>query len=77
MDGPYGNFGIDDYFLERVADEQIDPNSEYWSLWIEPRVRETRAAARSGVLAGQEVLWAGDPVLGEHPAEAHRPGLAR
>ena len=34
IDGPYGNFGIEDFFLERVADQQIDPSNAYWSLWI-------------------------------------------
>ena len=74
IDGPYGNFGIDDYFLERVADEQIDPNSEYWSLWINHKFSD-KGGCQKRVLAGQDVLWAGIPFSVEHSAEAHRPGL--
>jgi len=35
IDGNYGNFGIDDYFIERVAEQVIDPNTGYWSLWVD------------------------------------------
>jgi len=60
IDGPYGNFGIDDYFLERVADEQIDPNTQYWSLWINHGFSD-KGGCQKRVLAGQDVLWAGIP----------------
>src|SRR5215211_6873539 len=60
IDGPYGNFGIDDYFLERVADEQVDPSSEYWSLWINHQFSD-KGGCQKRVLAGQDVLWAGIP----------------
>ncbi len=60
IDGPYGNFGIDDYFIERVADQQIDPNSEYWSLWINHSFSD-KGGCQKRVLAGQDVLWAGIP----------------
>jgi hypothetical protein len=60
IDGPYGNFGIDDFFLERVADEQIDPNTQYWSLWINHGFSD-KGGCQKRVLAGQDVLWAGIP----------------
>ena len=60
IDGPYGNFGIDDYFLERVADQRVDPNSEYWSLWINHQFSD-KGGCQKRVFAGQDVLWAGIP----------------
>ena len=60
IDGPYGNFGIDDYFIERVADEWIDPNSQYWSLWINHSFSD-KGGCQKRILAGQDVLWAGIP----------------
>jgi hypothetical protein len=60
IDGPYGNFGIDDYFIERVADQQIDPNNAYWSLWINHGFSD-KGGCQKRILAGQDVLWAGVP----------------
>jgi hypothetical protein len=60
IDGPYGNFGIDDYFIERVADQQVDPNSEYWALFISHQFSD-KGGCQKRVLAGQDVLWAGIP----------------
>ena len=60
IDGPYGSFGIDDFFIERVADQQIDPNTAYWSLWIN-QVFSDQGGCQKRVLAGQDVLWAGIP----------------
>jgi hypothetical protein len=60
IDGDYGNFGIDDYFIDRVADQQIDTNSEFWSLWINQQFSD-KGGCQKRVLAGQDVLWAGIP----------------
>ena len=60
IDGPYGNFGIDDFFIERVADQQIDPTTAYWSLWINQAFSDL-GGCQKRVLAGQDVLWAGIP----------------
>ena len=60
IDGPYGNFGIEDFFLERVADQQIDPSTGYWSLWINHGFSD-KGGCQKRVLAGQDVLWAGVP----------------
>jgi hypothetical protein len=60
IDGNYGNFGIDDYFIDRVADQQVDPNSEYWSLWIDQQFSD-KGGCQKRVVAGQDVLWAGIP----------------
>ena len=75
IDGPYGNFGIDDYFLERVADEQIDPNSEYWSLWINHQFSD-KGGCQKRVLAGQDVLWAGIPFSVSTPLKLAGPDSA-
>jgi hypothetical protein len=75
IDGPYGNFGIDDYFLERVADEQIDPNSEYWSLWINHGFSD-KGGCQKRVLAGQDVLWAGIPFSVSIPLKLTGPNSA-
>ena len=75
IDGPYGNFGIDDYFLERVADEQIDPNSEYWSLWINHGFSD-KGGCQKRVLAGQDVLWAGIPFSVSIPLKLTGPDSA-
>ena len=60
IDGNYGNFGIDDYFIERVADQSVDPNSEYWSLWIDQQFSD-KGGCQKRVVAGEDVLWAGIP----------------
>jgi len=75
IDGPYGNFGIDDYFLERVADQQVDPNSEYWSLWINHQFSD-KGGCQKRVLAGQDVLWAGIPFSVSIPLKLTGPDAA-
>jgi hypothetical protein len=75
IDGPYGNFGIDDYFIERVADQQIDPNSEYWSLWINQQFSD-KGGCQKRVLAGQDVLWAGIPFSVSVPLRLAGPSSA-
>ncbi len=75
LDGPYGNFGIDDYFIERVADQQIDPNSEYWSLWINHHFSD-KGGCQKRVLAGQDVLWAGIPFSVSIPLKLTGPDSA-
>ena len=75
IDGPYGNFGIDDYFLERVGDEEIDPNSEYWSLWINHGFSD-KGGCQKRVLAGQDVLWAGIPFSVSIPLKLAGPDSA-
>ncbi len=60
IDGAYGNFGIDDFFIERVADQRIDPNTAYWSLWVNQAFSDL-GGCQKRVLAGQDVLWAGIP----------------
>jgi hypothetical protein len=75
IDGPYGNFGIDDYFLERVADQQVDPNSEYWSLWINHQFSD-KGGCQKRVFAGQDVLWAGIPFSVSIPLKLTGPDSA-
>jgi hypothetical protein len=75
IDGPYGNFGIEDFFLERVADEQIDPNSAYWSLWINHAFSD-KGGCQKRVLAGQDVLWAGIPFSVDIPLKLTGPTTA-
>jgi hypothetical protein len=72
IDGPYGNFGIDDYFIERVADQQIDPNSAFWSLWINHTFSD-KGGCQKRVLAGQDVLWAGIPFSVSVPLKLEGP----
>jgi hypothetical protein len=73
IDGPYGNFGIDDYFIERVADQQIDPSSAFWSLWINHAFSD-KGGCQKRVLAGQDVLWAGVPFSVSVPLKLEGPG---
>jgi hypothetical protein len=75
IDGPYGNFGIDDFFIERVGDEQIDPNTEYWSLWINYAFSD-KGGCQKRVLAGQDVLWAGIPFSVSVPLKLSGPDKA-
>jgi hypothetical protein len=75
IDGPYGNFGIDDYFIERVADESIDPNSQYWSLWINHSFSD-KGGCQKRVAAGQDVLWAGIPFSVSVPLKLTGPNSA-
>src|SRR4051794_33564902 len=75
IDGPYGNFGIEDYFIERVADQQIDPNNEYWSLWIDQQFAQA-GGCQTRVVAGQDVLWAGIPFSVSVPLKLTGPDTA-
>jgi hypothetical protein len=75
IDGPYGNFGIDDYFIERVADEQLDPNSQYWSLWINQQFSD-KGGCQKRIFAGQDVLWAGIPFSVSVPLKLTGPDSA-
>jgi hypothetical protein len=72
IDGPYGNFGIDDYFIERVADQQIDPMTAFWSLWINHAFSD-KGGCQKRVLAGQDVLWAGIPFSVSVPLKLEGP----
>jgi hypothetical protein len=75
IDGPYGNFGIDDYFIERVADQSIDPNSGYWSLWINHEFSD-KGGCQKRILAGQDILWAGIPFSVDTPLKLTGPDSA-
>ena len=75
IDGPYGNFGIEDFFLERVADQQIDPSNAYWSLWINHSFSD-KGGCQKRVLAGQDVLWAGIPFSVSVPLKLTGPDTA-
>jgi hypothetical protein len=75
IDGPYGNFGIDDYFIERVADQQVDPSTEYWSLFINHQFSD-KGGCQKRVLAGQDVLWAGIPFSVSVPLKLEGPDTA-
>jgi hypothetical protein len=75
IDGNYGNFGIDDYFIERVADQQVDPNSEYWSLWIDQQFSD-KGGCQKRVHAGEDVLWAGIPFSVSVPLKLTGPDSA-
>jgi hypothetical protein len=75
IDGPYGNFGIDDYFIERVADEQIDPLTQFWSLWINHTFSD-KGGCQKRVLAGQDVLWAAVPFSVDAPLKLTGPATA-
>jgi len=72
IDGPYGNFGIEDFFLERVADEQIDPNSAFWALFINFQFSDL-GGCQKRIFAGQDVLWAGIPFSVSTPLKLEGP----
>ena len=59
-DGNYGNFGIDDYFVDRVQSDTADPNSEFWALFIDVAFAE-KGGCQQRVHQGEEVLWAFAP----------------
>ena len=68
-----------DFFVTRIDDETADPNSEFWSLYIN-RESASVGGCQQRVSGGQEVLWARisflatDPVV---PLELRGPGSAR
>jgi hypothetical protein len=76
IDGPYGNFGIDDYFIERVADERIDPMTQFWSLWINHTFSD-KGGCQKRVLTGQDVLWAAVPFSVDVPLKLTGPAAVR
>jgi hypothetical protein len=59
IDGTYDT-DFEDYFIERVGDQQIDSSSEFWSLWINHQASD-KGGCQKRILAGQDVLWAGIP----------------
>ncbi len=77
-DGTYGNFGIDDFFVTRIGDETADPDSEFWSLYIN-RKSSDQGGCQKQVGAGDEVLWARISFIGPPsvPLELRGPGAAR
>jgi len=75
IDGNYGNFGIDDYFIERVAEQVIDPNTGYWSLWVDFAFSD-KGGCQKRVHAGEDVLWAGIPFSVEVPLKLESPTTA-
>jgi hypothetical protein len=77
-DGTYGNFGIDDFFVTRIGDETADPNSEFWSLYVNRKSSDVGGCQKQ-VAQGDEVLWARISFLGPptFPLELRAPGAAR
>jgi Fibronectin type III domain len=77
-DGTYGNFGIEDFFVTRIGDETADPNSEFWSLYVN-RKSSDAGGCQKQVGQGDEVLWARISFLGPPaiPLELRAPGAAR
>ena len=77
-DGTYST-QFSDFFVTRIDDETADPNSEFWSLYIN-RESASVGGCQQRVSGGQEVLWARisflatDPVV---PLELRGPGSAR
>lgn len=59
-DGDYGNFGIDDFFIDRVQNDSADPNSEFWALFVNLGFA-SHGGCQQRVHQGEEVLWALQP----------------
>lgn len=77
-DGTYSDQFFD-FFVSRIGDETADPNSEFWSLYVD-RESASLGGCQQRVNGGQEVLWARisflatDPIV---PLELRGPGSAR
>jgi hypothetical protein len=67
IDGDYGNFGIDDFFLDRIAGDTLDPNSQFWSLWINFAASDL-GGCQKRISQGQDVLWGYADFSGPHSA---------
>ena len=67
IDGDYGNFGIDDFFLDRIAGDTLDPNSQFWSLWINFASSDL-GGCQKRIFQGQDVLWGYADFSGPHSA---------
>jgi hypothetical protein len=65
IDGDYGNFGIDDFFLDRIAGDTLDPNSQFWSLWINFG-SSNLGGCQKRIFQGQDVLWGYADFTGPH-----------
>lgn len=77
-DGTYSTQFFD-FFVSRIGDETADPNSEFWSLYID-RQSASVGGCQQRVAGGQEVLWARISFLGTDPVvplELRGPGSAR
>ena len=75
FDGNYGNFGIDDYFLTRVANDTVDESSEYWSLWIAFGFSD-KGGCQKRIRQGDDVLWAFSPFSHDRALKLEGPGSA-
>jgi hypothetical protein len=74
IDGSYFP-DFEDFLIDRVADEQIDPNSQFWSLWIDQQSAQ-KGGCQQRILAGQDVLWAGIPFSVTVPLKLSGPDTA-
>jgi hypothetical protein len=75
FDGEYGNFGIDDYFLTRVAQDTRDASSEFWSLWIDFAFSD-KGGCQKRVHQGDDVLWALIPFATNRALKLEGPATA-
>jgi hypothetical protein len=68
-----------DFFVTRIGTETADPNSEFWSLYVD-QVSASVGGCQQRVVGGQEVLWARISFLATDPIVALKlrgPGAAR
>jgi hypothetical protein len=75
FDGEYGSFGIDDYFITRIAGDTRDESSEYWSLWIDFAFSD-KGGCQKRVRQGDDVLWALVPFSADRALKLEGPTTA-
>ena len=75
FDGEYGNFGIDDYFFTRIAQDTRDESSEFWSLWIDFGFSD-KGGCQKRVREGDDVLWALIPFSTDRALKLEGPATA-
>ena len=76
FDGNYGNFGIEDFFLTRVANDTVDESSEYWSLWIDYDFA-SEGGCQQRVRSGDDVLWGLSPFTDDRALKLSGPTSTR
>lgn len=76
FDGNYGNFGIEDFFLTRVAQDTVDESSEYWSLWIAYDFAQ-EGGCQQRVRQGDDVLWGLSPFTDDRALKLSGPTSAQ
>jgi len=64
-----------DYFISRIANDSVDPSSEYWSLWINFDFA-SEGGCQQRIRQGDDVLWGLSPYADDRALRLSGPTTA-